>query len=505
MADILGTTATSAIFEGEPLTGASFSGDLESINDRDWIRISLTAGVTYNFYAHLQGPGSSGDSILSLMNSSGVQVATNDDRSAATLNSFLSFTPTSTGTFFVEVRSFGSTGSPGEYGINVTAVNATNKELSNASDSYAGLANERILGGKGNDSITIGAGRDALGEQGDDNISGNALSNFISGGVGNDNISGGDGNDSLYGDAGHDQLGGGAGIDRVFGGAGYDFITGSSGDDYLRGGSGADRLFGDDDADKLYGDEGDDQLDGGAGNDLLVGHAGNDTLAGGAGNDVYQAGPGSDTFDGGIGVDQVDLLFATGATTTNFSAIGAASISGLGLNAESVTNVERVNGSNFNDLAIGSSGNEFFFGRNGNDNLNARGGIDAVDGMAGNDFIRGGDGNDTRTGGPGIDLFFFDTLLNAITNVDIITDYSVSADTIYLENAVFAALTATGTLAASAFRVGVAAADSNDRIIYNPGTGALIYDGNGSAAGGATTFATLSAGLGLTNADFVVY
>ena len=55
----------------------------------------------------------------------------------------------------------------------------------------------------------------------------------------------------------------------------------------------------------------------------------------------------------------------------------------------------------------------------------------------------------------------------------------------------FAALTATGTLPAAAFTLGTAAHDANDRIIYNQVTGALIYDANGSAAGGAAQFATL--------------
>ncbi len=40
--------------------------------------------------------------------------------------------------------------------------------------------------------------------------------------------------------------------------------------------------------------------------------------------------------------------------------------------------------------------------------------------------------------------------------------------------------------------------------IYNSATGALFYDSNGSAAGGAVQFATLSKGLGMTNADFLI-
>ena len=77
-------------------------------------------------------------------------------------------------------------------------------------------------------------------------------------------------------------------------------------------------------------------------------------------------------------------------------------------------------------------------------------------------------------------------------------------DTIRLENAVFTVLTAAFTLASTAFYAGTEAHDVDDRIIYNKTTGALIYDTNGNAAGGATQFAAITAGLALTNADFAV-
>jgi serralysin len=59
-------------------------------------------------------------------------------------------------------------------------------------------------------------------------------------------------------------------------------------------------------------------------------------------------------------------------------------------------------------------------------------------------------------------------------------------------------------LTASAFRVGAAAADPDDRIIYNSTNGNLIYDANGSDPGAAMAFARVSAGLAFTNEDFVV-
>jgi serralysin len=100
--------------------------------------------------------------------------------------------------------------------------------------------------------------------------------------------------------------------------------------------------------------------------------------------------------------------------------------------------------------------------------------------------------------------------LNALTNKDTITDFNVANDNIHLDNAIFAqvfaalgAATSTGGLHASLFGL-FGNADSNDRIIYNSATGELIYDINGSAGGGATVFALLTTGLGLTNADFII-
>ena len=72
------------------------------------------------------------------------------------------------------------------------------------------------------------------------------------------------------------------------------------------------------------------------------------------------------------------------------------------------------------------------------------------------------------------------------------------------DNAVFTALTTTGTLAATAFRTGAGAGDANDRIIYNDTSGALLYDADGTGPTAAIQFAKVTVGLVLTNADFVV-
>ena len=101
----------------------------------------------------------------------------------------------------------------------------------------------------------------------------------------------------------------------------------------------------------------------------------------------------------------------------------------------------------------------------------------------------------------------FNSTLSASSNVDRIADFNVTDDTILLENTIFNALgSTTGTLTSAMFWKSTSglAHDSSDRIIYETDTGKLFYDSNGSASGGSVHFATLSANLALTNADFLV-
>ncbi len=73
-----------------------------------------------------------------------------------------------------------------------------------------------------------------------------------------------------------------------------------------------------------------------------------------------------------------------------------------------------------------------------------------------------------------------------------------------VKNSVFTKLTATGTLNTAYFKIGAAPDDSNDYLIYNSGTGALLYDADGNGAGAGTQIALLGTSLALTYADFVV-
>ena len=199
---------------------------------------------------------------------------------------------------------------------------------------------------------------------------------------------------------------------------------------------------------------------------------------------------GRDTIDGGGGFDVVryhrDARFGGTAGVTVNLATGVA-IDGFG-KQDKLVSIEGVRGTDAADRLTGSSV------------------ANLLRGDGGNDFLAGALGNDTLVGGGGRDTFFFNTTLNATSNVDLIDDYSVADDTIRLENAIFTAITGTGTLTVAQFvkNSSGTAADASDRIIYETDTGKLFYDSNGNASGGRIHFATLDPNLALTAADFYI-
>jgi Ca2+-binding RTX toxin-like protein len=271
-------------------------------------------------------------------------------------------------------------------------------------------------------------------------------------------------------------------------GTGNFFGNGNNLANILTGNSGANILTGNSGANILDGKSGDDTLIGGAGFDTLVGGAGADTMSGGAGNDKYSVDSLGDTVTEALneGVDTVrsSVTFTLGDNVDYLTLTGAAAIDGTG---NALVNVMAGNGA-ANVLT----------GLAGRDNLA---------GLGGDDILSGGADRDRLNGGAGADAFVFDTTPINVTNTDVIADFSVADDTIWLDDAVFAGLGGPGALAAGALRIvtsGFAAADANDRLIYNSTNGALWYDADGAGTGAAVYFAQLSIGLALTEADFLV-
>jgi len=329
-------------------------------------------------------------------------------------------------------------------------------------------------------------------------------------GVTIENATGGGGGDTLSGNSVANQLTGNGGNDTLSGGAGNDTLNGGSGNDSMTGGTGSDTYYVNSSADQVI--ETDASSSGGS--DLVLSYlasytlganvengrvvaTGTASLTGNGLNNLLYAGSGNNVLAGGTGIDTVSYGYAAAAVTINLATTALQATGGSG--SDTLSAIEGVYGSNYNDTLSGGSVANLLYGAAGNDRLSA---------VAGNDTLRGGAGNDTLTGGSGADCFRFDYALNASTNKDSITDFAAVDDVIQLENAVFTKLTTTGTLSAYCLRAGngvSTAGDGNDYLIYNKTTGYLYYDADGNGAAYAPTlFVVLAAGAALTSADLVV-
>ncbi|WP_395676973.1 calcium-binding protein [Inquilinus sp.] len=268
---------------------------------------------------------------------------------------------------------------------------------------------DTINGGDGNDTLRGGAGGDALnGGAGSDfaNYQGSSQEVFVdiqsnllfSGDATGDtlnsieNLYGSSFGDTLSGDGGSNIIGGENGADLIDGRGGDDRLGGEAGDDILNGRDGNDRLVGGDGADTLTGDAGNDSVDAGSGNDGAFGGAGADTMYGGTGNDQLDGGDDNDVLVGGDGADT--LIGGAGIDTAYYGgsavavAVDLAAGSGLGGEAQgdTLTGIEQVIGSAFNDFLSGDAGANTLWGLAGDDTLTGR---------AGGDLLKGGAGNDT--------------------------------------------------------------------------------------------------------------
>ncbi len=233
-------------------------------------------------------------------------------------------------------------------------------------------------------------------------------------------------------------------------------------------------------------------LVGTASNDTIYGLGGNDTIRGNGGDDTIDGGAGSDTMYGGAGNDTY-IVDSTGDLAIENASEGTDTVR---------SGVTFTLGSNIENLVLTGSSAVNGTGNTLDNQLTGNSAINTLSGGLGNDRIDGLGGSDTLTGGAGKDTFVFSTAPSAI-NIDKITDFSVIDDTIALSVSVFKALSI-GSLSAADFVIGARAGDASDRIIYNSSTGALYYDADGSGSGAAQQIASLSKGLALTAADFLL-
>jgi Ca2+-binding RTX toxin-like protein len=328
-----------------------------------------------------------------------------------------------------------------------------------------------INGTPGNDSLNGTSGNDQIDAMGGDDL--------VQGGAGDDTIYGGDGNDVLYGDAhlespsdGNDTIDGGAGHDLIRGGGGNDILLGGDGDDYLDGGTGDDILNGGAGLDRaafrsssvgvhvdlniqgvqqdtnqgmdtligiehVSGTQYDDTLIGNDSDNWIWGEGGNDHLSGGAGNDLIEVGVGNSVIDGGDGTDVLSFFDEISGTTGAHVSLAVHAAQNTGVGVMTITGVEGLSGTTFDDFLTGDDGANLLAGDSGNDTIRGGDGDDIIYGdgrvmvdshdagtsgpittyadvaaafstpdaplVDGNDHLEGGAGNDTIYGGGGHD------------------------------------------------------------------------------------------------------
>jgi VCBS repeat-containing protein len=173
-------------------------------------------------------------------------------------------------------------------------------------------------------------------------------------------------------------------------------LTGTAGDDTLIAGTG------------------NNIINAGDGNDVLTAGTGNNELHGGAGNDLLFSGTGNDLLDGGTGIDTVSYAHATAGVTVDLSLLTPQNTGGAG--TDTLTGIENLVGSNFNDSLTGDNNSNVINGGLGDDTLNGGGG---------DDFLIGGLGNNTLTGGAGADTFQW---LKGNSGHDVVTDFTPGTD-----------------------------------------------------------------------------
>ncbi|MDQ3940382.1 MAG: hypothetical protein M3238_03415, partial [Actinomycetota bacterium] len=315
---------------------------------------------------------------------------------------------------------------------------------------------DTILGTKRADVIVARGGNDSIfGQGGNDVICGGPGGDIVIPGSGDDRILGQLGGDLIAGQAGNDHIVGGRGpgdiaaflfspspvvVDLTIGsarGEGRDRLLGIEG---LGGSDHDDVLIGNDQSNTILAGAGDDEVDSGPEFDGIQGEGGNDRIDGGADNDVVfnfgaespvtvdlaagtQSGEseGEDTLSNiegaggtelddvllgddndnfllpGGGVDQVDgrggdadTVFYSLSTAGVTVDLGRGTATGEG--DDTLTALEAVFGSAFDDTLTGTAQGDILQGDTGND---------TIKGEAGDDWLVPGPGDDTVDGGPG--------------------------------------------------------------------------------------------------------
>ncbi|MBN9021832.1 MAG: hypothetical protein J0H08_07025 [Rhizobiales bacterium] len=129
-----------------------------------------------------------------------------------------------------------------------------------------------------------------------------------------------------------------------------------------------------------------------------------------------------------------------------------------------------------NDTLSGSIGDDTLDGYAGADKVMGKDGNDTLYGDGGKDILDGGAGYDTLYGGKGKDTYVFKA--DPATGYDTIDKFQ-KGERLEFKAKIFDGLTK-GALDDSQFAVGAAATEADHRLLYDPGSGYLRYDPDGT-------------------------
>ncbi|MCB1493733.1 MAG: hypothetical protein KDJ77_18355 [Rhodobiaceae bacterium] len=163
-----------------------------------------------------------------------------------------------------------------------------------------------------------------------------------------------------------------------------DWQVNSDNTDTLRvtGDASSETIIGSSMADELLGNGGNDAINGGGGDDLILGGTGADAIDGGAGNDT------ASYANSGVGVNvQMQYNVFSGGEATG----------------DTLTNIEHLQGSAFNDTLYGNPGDNIIRGGAGADHIKGLNGADNLYGDLGDDWIYIDSLDNAALGGGGTD------------------------------------------------------------------------------------------------------
>ncbi|WP_419786351.1 FecR domain-containing protein [Pseudodesulfovibrio sp.] len=236
------------------------------------------------------------------------------------------------------------------------------------------------------------------------------------------------------------------------------------------------------------------------GDEMTAVNGGYNILFGYDGDDSLYGGDGTDSFDGGAGSDTVFFIYDNSGVTVDLSGEGGFGPLTGGQNAmdgahniETITNVENVFGSTYDDSLGGDLSANF------------------INGLEGKDFIYGGrDGADTLTGGSGSDTF---AIYGTHGGQQTITDFDASQDMFGINDSSgdFLKFLTSGfdtsmfhAVEASTY-TGSISGETGEGLIYVSDTGSsigtLYYDPDCAVAGNEVVLCTVTEMSGGVEAD----